>query len=113
MREVEAERARIYGAEQFKGAIPGGHTGKVVITRYRLVTDPQTGKKQNVPIVAVDTQTEMVKLAMLKQAQQHLGQWDEVVNENRNQALDFLKVLEQQMKAGPAKEETEEKEGEK
>lgn len=75
--QVEAARARVYGAEQFKNAIPGGDTGKVTITRYRLVTDPATGKKQNVPIVAVDTQTELVKLAMLKQAQQHLGQWQE------------------------------------
>jgi hypothetical protein len=40
-----------------------------------------------------------------------LGQWAEAGNEGRNQALDFLKVLDQQMKAGPAK--TEDSEGEK
>jgi hypothetical protein len=110
LQEVEAERARVYGEDQFRKAIPGGHTGKVVITRYRLITDPATGKKQNVPIVAIDTQTEMVKLAMLKQAQQHLGQWDAEYSEGRNQALDFLKVLDQQMKAGPAKTEEPEEE---
>ncbi len=110
LKEVEAERARVYGADQFKNAIPGGHTGKVVITRYRLITDPATGKKQNVPIVAIDTQTEMVKLAMLKQAQQHLGQWDAEYSEGRNQALDFLKLLDKQMKDGPAKTEEPEEE---
>jgi hypothetical protein len=110
LKEVQTERARVYGAEQFKNAIPGGHTGKVAITRYRLVTDPLTGKKQNVPIVAIDTQTEMLKLAMLKQAQQHLGQWEEQQNEGINQALDFLKILDQQMKNGPAKAEEPEEE---
>jgi len=52
----------------------------------------------------------MVKLAMLKQAQQHLGQWDAEYSGGRNQALDFLKVLDQQMKAGPAKTEEPEEE---
>ena len=103
--KVEAERARVYGGERFKDAIPGGGTGIVVIRRYRQVTDPTTGRKQNLPITAVDTDVVNTEMAILKQAAQDLGQWDEVQNENRNQALDFLKVLDQQMKAGPAKTE--------
>ena len=40
LKRVESERARIYGADQFKNAIPGGDTGKVTITKYQLITDP-------------------------------------------------------------------------
>src|SRR5580658_3804193 len=108
--KVEAERARIYGGERFKDAIPGGGTGIVVIRRYRQVTDPTTGRKQHLPITAVDTDVVNTEMAILKQAAQDLGQWNEVQNENRNQALDFLKVLDQQMKAGPAKTEEPEEE---
>jgi hypothetical protein len=109
--KVEAERARIYGGERFKDAVPGGGTGIVVIRRYRQVTDPTTGRKQNLPITAVDTDVVNTEMAILKQAAQDLGQWAEPGNEGRNQALDFLKILDQQMKNGPAKPE--EPEGEK
>ena len=109
--KVEAERARVYGGERFKDAVPGGGTGIVVIRRYRQVTDPTTGRKQNLPITAVDTDVVNTEMAILKQAAQDLGQWAEPGNEGRNQALDFLKILDQQMKNGPAK--AEEPEGEK
>jgi hypothetical protein len=77
---VEVERARVYGAERFKDAIPGGGTGKVVITRYRKITVVDgVGRKveQNVPITKADTDIVNAKLAILKQAAQDLGQWAE------------------------------------
>jgi AcrR family transcriptional regulator len=104
LRQVEADRARVYGAEQFKNAIPGGDTGKVVITRYRKLTVVDgAGRKveQNVPIVAVDTQTELVKLAMLKQAQQHLGQWQEKTEGAGGDRLDELIEIAKRGAVGP------------
>ena len=65
--QVEAERARVYGEERFKDAIPGGGTGIVVIRRYRQFTDPKTSRKQNVPITAVDTDLVNTEMAILKQ----------------------------------------------
>jgi len=75
--QVEAERARVYGGEQFKDVIPGGGTGIVSIRRYRQSTDPTTGRKRNIPITAVDTDLVNTEMAILKQAAQELGQWQE------------------------------------
>ena len=44
--QVDAERARVYGSDRFRDAVPGGATGKVIVTSYQVITDPRTGRKQ-------------------------------------------------------------------
>lgn len=104
--EVEAERARVYGAERFKDAIPGGATGKVVITRYRKVTVTDgAGRRveQTVPITKADTDIVNAKLAILKQAAQDLGQWQEKSDPAGADRLDELIEIARMGPVEPAK----------
>lgn len=104
--EVESERARVYGAERFRDAIPGGATGKVVITRYRKITvvDNQGRRQeQNVPITKADTDIVNAKLAILKQAAQDLGQWQEKSDPAGADRLDELIEIARMGPVEPAK----------
>jgi DNA-binding XRE family transcriptional regulator len=75
LKQIEAERARIYGTEELRDRIPGGATGGVFIPRYQTIVDPITGKNQSVPIATVDVRIIDAKLAILKRVGQESGQW--------------------------------------
>ena len=111
LQDIERRMARLIEARAAAYArpeIPGGDTGLVV----EEIKGIGSGDKFE---TVYEYKTDAALLRELreynKQVSQELGQWAEAGNEGRNQALDFLKVLDQQMKAGPAK--TEEDEGEK
>jgi transposase-like protein len=99
LKQVEAERARVYGADRFRDAIPGGGTGLIVIKRYQRIADPMTGRTQNVPITAMDTAVQYAEMAILKQAAQDLGQWGK---KGASDGADRLNELIENAKRGAA-----------
>jgi transposase len=99
LKQVEAERARVYGADRFRDAIPGGGTGLIVIKRYQRIADPMTGRTQNVPITAMDTAVQYAEMAILKQAAQDLGQWGK---KGDSDGADRLNELIENAKRGAA-----------
>ncbi len=99
LKQVEAERARVYGADRFRDAIPGGDTGLIVIKRYQRIADPMTGRTQNVPITAMDTAVQYAEMAILKQAAQDLGQWGK---KGASDGADRLNELIENAKRGAA-----------
>jgi len=107
LQDIERRMARLIEARAAAYArpeIPGGDTGLVV----EEIKGIGAGDKFE---TVYEYKTDAALLRELreynKQVSQELGQWAEAGNEGRNQALDFLKVLDQQMKAGPAKTEDE------
>ena len=89
----------ICGSDRFRDAVPGGATGKVIVTSYQVITDPRTGRKQEVPITAVDTDAVHVKLAILKRVAQVLGQRGKSVE---SAGADRLNELVEIVKRGAA-----------
>ena len=105
LQDIERRMARLIEARASAYAnpeIPGGDTG-LVVEEIKGIGSGEAFR------TVYEYKTDAALLRELreynKQVSQELGQWAEAGNEGRNQALDFLKVLDQQMKAGPAKTE--------